>query len=94
MSAPSQPAPDWPASFRALVDDVRASGCVHEFWVVGVVARSTLFPCHRCGVAATAGEIAWMLYGGQVIHDGHIENARAHERLAILASLPVQGGMQ
>jgi hypothetical protein len=75
--------------------NVSMSGCIHEFHVADLmgVDRETLLTCHQCGVEATAGEVAWMLAGGQIVQASCRAEALATEALIELAHMPCEGGV-
>lgn len=71
------------------------SGCVHEFHVADTEAvnRHSLLTCNQCGVEATAGEVAWMLAGGQAVRTSWEAEVQAREQLMVLAEMPAAGGV-
>lgn len=72
------------------------NGCTHDFKAVELLGfeRFDLMACCRCGVKATAGEVAWMLAGGQMVKSNYEAETYKYNELMKLAAMPACGGMQ
>lgn len=72
------------------------NGCVHEFHVADLMQcdRFSILVCRQCQVEAMAGEVAWMLAGGQIVKIALEVEAAANENLMALANMPTVGGKQ
>lgn len=71
------------------------NGCVHEFHISDLMGldRFCTLVCRQCNAQATAGEVAWMLAGGQLVRMQHDIETQTREKLIELANMPTVGGV-
>lgn len=79
----------------AEVLKVALSGCVHEFHFheLRENTRESTIKCRRCSAEATAGEVAWMLAGGQLVRQNFEDEEHSRQQLMALAEQPAAGGV-